>query len=52
MSEQNERFQNKLSTSEKKGKRKIEYCDLEGHDELICDYEKNKRMVLLLYRTE
>jgi hypothetical protein len=46
MSEQNERFQNKLSTSEKKGKRKMEYCDLEGYDEIICDYEKNGASII------
>jgi hypothetical protein len=46
MSENSEQSQNKLSTSGKKGKRKVEYCDLESHDEIICDYEENGASVV------
>lgn len=37
MNEQGKRFQNKLSNSGRKGKRNVEFCDLEGHSEVICD---------------
>jgi len=39
----NEQSQNKCG---KKGKRKVEHCDLEGYDEVICDYEKNGASII------
>jgi len=33
--------QNQSHNSGKKGKRKVQYCDLEGQDDTTCDYEVN-----------
>ena len=33
--------QNRSHNSGKKGKRKVQYCDLEGQDDTTCDYEVN-----------
>ena len=34
-------------TNEKKGKRKAQYCDLEGQDDIACDYEKHGHLLYL-----
>ncbi|CAI2193095.1 12115_t:CDS:1, partial [Funneliformis geosporum] len=33
-------YEEKTITNERKGKRKAQYCDLEGQDDVVCNYEK------------
>ncbi|CAI2192988.1 12798_t:CDS:2, partial [Funneliformis geosporum] len=33
-------YEEKTITNERKGKRKAQYCDLEGQDDVVYDYEK------------